>query len=301
MFGSHSHNPIKIKFRAMFNYNIYPLAITDNDFDESPDLVIMGVPFDSSTTYKSSTKFAPLLVRDASKNFREFNSRINTEINLSIVDVGDTEVVPGSVTKTSNIIESAIEDIHEFYDAPIGAIGGDHSITYGILRPMNLHNVTVVHIDAHPDLNNYIQGEAFNHGTVMRRVLELCPKQLIQIGQRAISQEEHQLVNETLRIQSYRNQIDEAITKLQQLKGDVYVSIDVDVLDPAFAPDVGNPVSCGLTPLELENIIYSLSSSNIIGFDVVEAGGLSIGNPTSVAAAKIIYDMIGVLQLKKGE
>lgn len=284
----------------MIHRKIFPWA---EEEPREPDICLLGIPFDASTTYRPGCRFAPMLVRDASVNMREFNSLLGEELELSLADLGDIVCVPGNVEDTVLQIEAEISDIKDYNDnCVVGAIGGEHSVTYGTaIAQENFEDVTILHFDAHPDLNERVQGELWNHGTVMRRLLDEHPLGLLQVGIRATSKEEYELVKSDERIvQIYAREIYEQGSPSLNLSGDVYVSVDMDVLDPAYAPDVGNPVPCGLNPFELEDILYSLveSDCNIVGFDVVEAGG-QVGSPTVVNAAKVVYDMISIIQAKR--
>ncbi|MBO7694019.1 MAG: arginase family protein, partial [Methanobrevibacter sp.] len=145
-------------------------------------------------------------------------------------------------------------------------------------------------------------GEKDSHATIMRRVHDLNPKELIQIGIRSFSIEEKEFVESQENITSFLakdlfDDFDALLEKLDSIEGKVYISIDMDVIDPAFAPSVGNPTPNGLHPVDIENIFEVLANNekiDLIGFDLVEVASDRLGDITAVLAAKIIYDFLSL-------
>jgi agmatinase len=164
----------------------------------------------------------------------------------------------------------------------------------------DLSNVTIIHLDAHRDIIDTYIGEKDSHATIMRRVHDLNPKELIQIGIRSFSIEEKEFVEGQNNISSFLakdlfDDFDALLKKLDSIEGKVYISIDMDAIDPAFAPSVGNPTPNGLHPIDVENIFEALANNenvDIIGFDLVEVASDRLGDVTAVLAAKIIYDFL---------
>ena len=164
----------------------------------------------------------------------------------------------------------------------------------------DLSDVTVIHLDAHRDIIDEYIGEKDSHATIMRRVHDLNPKELIQIGIRSFSLEEKEFVEAQENISSFLakdlfDDFDVLLDKLDSIEGKVYISIDMDVIDPAFAPSVGNPTPNGLHPIDVENIFESLSNNekiDLIGFDLVEVASDKLGDITAVLAAKMVYDFL---------
>ena len=164
----------------------------------------------------------------------------------------------------------------------------------------DLSDVTIVHLDAHRDIIDEYIGEKDSHATIMRRVHDLNPKELIQIGIRSFSLEEKEFVETQGNITSFLakdlfDDFDILLEKLDSIEGKVYISIDMDVIDPSFAPSVGNPTPNGLHPIDIENIFECLSNNEkieIIGFDLVEVASDRLGDITAILAAKIIYDFL---------
>ncbi|WP_458403839.1 agmatinase [Methanobrevibacter sp.] len=258
---------------------------------------IIGVPFDSTTSYHSGTRLGPIVVREASFGFEKFNTTFNKELTAAFYDFGDVNIVPGNCEETCNIIEDTVNEILDLNLKPL-IIGGEHSASIGAVRALaeRYEKLTVVHLDAHRDLAFEFVGEKYSHATVMRRVHELGVS-LVQIGIRSSSKDEEEYVKSTYDIQTFKNKdthrhMDAIEYYLANIDGPIYISIDMDVMDPAIAPNVGNPTPGGLFISEVETIIQALSHKTIVGMDVVETAGDRLGDTTAVVAAKIIYDFL---------
>ena len=283
----YTENPLKFAFsQAESDYS--PL-------NDKPLFGILGVPFDSTTTYQSGARNGPLFVREASYNFEKHNLFLDKNLNANVQDVGNLESVPGNFQKTCSNLRSVISSLLEDNITPI-TIGGEHSITQGILKSYDtLDDVTILHFDAHMDLRNEYMGEKYSHATVMRRVHELEPLNIIQLGIRSASQDERDFAQDN-GIEYHTSHDDTSIMEkvIKQIKGPLYVTVDIDVLDPAYAPSVGTPTPGGLNPRDLEKLIFALKGKKVIGFDVVEVSTNSIGDTTSINAAKTILDFLFV-------
>ncbi|RAP54164.1 MAG: agmatinase [Methanosphaera sp. rholeuAM130] len=289
----YADNMMKFAFCEEFN---------DDEYDEGYS--IMGVGFDSTTSYKSGARYGPKAVREASYNFEQYNLRFDTSVTATSYDIGDVQAVPGNYQETDKMIYNTVNELLEMNLTPI-TIGGEHTITYGILRALHdydpdlFENLVVVHLDAHFDMRDEYLGEKCSHASVLRRVHELNPKEIIQIGIRSAEYEEHEYVkacDDITYFSSHQLQKDsgELFDKLNDINSPVYITVDIDVLDPSYAPSVGTPASCGLTPMMLEDIIYVLSSKDVCGLDVVEVASDRVGDLTSVNAAKVIYDFLSL-------
>lgn len=262
---------------------------------------IIGVPFDSTTSYHAGARLGPIVVREASFGFEKYNAVFNKDLTATFYDFGDVNVIPGNCEKTCKIIEDTVNELIELDIKPI-IIGGEHSSSIGAIKALyeKYGKLTVVHVDAHRDLAFDFIGEKYSHATVMRRVHELGAD-LVQIGIRSSSKEEDEFVKSTYNIQTFKNKdvhkhMDAIEYYLTNIDGPIYISIDMDVLDPSIAPNVGNPVPCGLFVSELEDIIRTLSHKNIVGFDVVETASNRLGDSTAVVGAKLIYDFLTLIE-----
>ena len=262
---------------------------------------IIGVPFDSTTSYHSGARLGPIVVREASFGFEKYNSVFNKDLTADFYDFGDVNVVPGNCESTCQIVEDTVNELIDLNIKPI-IIGGEHSASIGAIKALyeKHEKLTVIHLDAHRDLAFSFIGEKYSHATVMRRVHEMGVN-LVQIGIRSSSQDEEEFVKSTYNIQTFRNKdvhrhMDAIEYYLINIDGPIYISVDMDVVDPAFAPNVGNPTPGGLFISEIETILESLARKNVVGFDVVETASNKLGDSTAIVAAKIIYDFLTLVE-----
>lgn len=269
--------------------------IESNLSDNSKKFGIIGVPFDSSTTYKTGARFGPKAVREASYNFEKYNMILDKSMNAEVFDFGDIEVIHGNFKKTCSNIEFTVSELQEMNIIPI-TIGGEHSISPCVLKSLDIEKITVIHFDAHMDLRDEYTGEKNSHAAAARRMHDLNPKNIIQIGIRSSSKEEVEFAAENNITYFTSHQVNENLEKVKKLiqntKGPMYISLDIDVLDPAFAPSVGTPSPCGLNPFQLEGLIHSLRGKEVIGFDLVEVSSAGFGDITSINGAKALYDFL---------
>ena len=274
----------------------------DTDFEniEEGSFGIIGVPFDSTTSYHSGSRLGPIVVREASFGFEKYNTVFNKDLSAVFYDFGDVNVIPGNCEATCKIVEDTVNELIDLNVKPI-IIGGEHSASIGAIKALmdKYEKFTVVHLDAHRDLAFEFIGEKFSHATVMRRAHEFGAD-LVQIGIRSSSENEDLFVKSTYNIQTFKNNdakkhMDAIEYYLTNISDPIYISVDMDVFDPAIAPDVGNPTPSGLFVSDMEDILKTLSSKNIIGLDVVETASSRLGDNTAVVAAKIIYDFLTLI------
>ena len=277
-----------------------------DDFVKSKKWGIIGVPFDSTSSYHHRSRYGPTIIREASFGFEQYNSTFVKLLDGEFYDCGDLNVVHGNCKKTCDALCDSVKELVKANIKPV-LIGGEHSVSIGSIKALceseetnDLSDITVIHLDAHRDIIDEYIGEKDSHATIMRRVHDLNPKELIQIGIRSFSIDEKEFVESQGNIISYLakdlfDDFDILLDKLDSIEGKVYVSIDMDVIDPAFAPSVGNPTPNGLHPLDIENIFEALANNDdidIVGFDLVEVASDKLGDITAVLAAKIIYDFL---------
>ncbi|WP_407413173.1 agmatinase [Methanobrevibacter sp.] len=275
-------------------------AETDFDNIKKDSYGIIGVPFDSTTSYHSGSRLGPVVVREASYGFENYNINFKTSLDAVFYDFGDVNVVPGNCEATCKIVEDTTNELLELGIRPI-TIGGEHSASIGVIKALSerYDKLTVVHLDAHRDLAFEFIGEKYSHAAVMRRAHEFGVD-LVQIGIRSSSSEEEEFVDSTYNIQTFKNKdvhrhMDAVEYYLTTIDTPIYLSIDMDVLDPAIAPAVGNPTPGGLFTSEIESLIKALSYKDVVGMDVVETATDRLGENTAVTAAKIIYDFLSLI------
>ncbi|WP_298522714.1 agmatinase [uncultured Methanobrevibacter sp.] len=287
----------------LFNtYEPWKFAFSaENDEIITDSYGIIGVPFDSTTSYHSGSRLGPIVVREASFGFEKFNTIFNKNLTATFYDFGDVNVIPGNCQKTCGIVEDTVNEILDLGLKPI-IIGGEHSASIGAIKALadKHEKLTVVHMDAHRDLAFEFIEEKYSHATVMRRAHEMGVN-LVQIGIRSSSADEEEFVKSTYNIQTFKNRdvhkhMDALEYYITNIDGPIYISIDMDVVDPSLAPSVGNPTPGGLFISEIENILETLSRKNIVGLDVVETASDKLGDTTAVIAAKIIYDFLTLVE-----
>ena len=272
------------------------------DYEVNSGFAIMGVPFDSTTSYKSGSRYGPKAVREASYNFESYNLHFDKTLTVENYDIGDVNVTNGNYENTNMMLKDTVLSVLEMGLKPI-VIGGEHTVTNGVMQAIYdydedyFHDLTIVHLDAHFDMRDTYLGEKYSHATVLRRIHELNPKQIIQLGIRSSDYEEFDYVKKHDNITYYtnydlKNNKEEVLKALDAIDTPIYITVDIDVLDPAYAPSVGTPAPCGITPFDLEEIMGILSKKDSIGLDVVEVSSDIIGDSTSINAAQVIYDYL---------
>ncbi len=281
--------------------------------DERSDYLIIGLPLEISTTYKTGTRFAPGRIREASCNIEYFSLQTWTSLeNICFNDLGDVVVSPGDITSSLNNIEVVVKGLLEEYPGKnYFFIGGEHLITYPIVKAFtNYEDIdALVVFDAHTDLRYEYLGSRINHATVFRRLLEESSLNILYIGSRALSLDELGFINEHRDVIKlidpytlYSAEEDLSSIIKNYIGGKkIYLSIDMDVFDPGYAPGVSNPEPLGIDPfIFLKSVKYIIeSTSKIIGIDIVEVNPLmDINDITSLLASKIIFEIIALINRK---
>ena len=308
-----TYEPWKFAFSSE-SIDLYDLDVSESkgdnesndEFAKSKKWGIIGVPFDSTCSYHHGSRYGPTIIREASFGFEQYNSTFEKILDGEFYDCGDLNVVHGNCSKTCDALKDSVKELIGADIKPV-LIGGEHSVSIGSVKALadtedsgDLSDITIIHLDAHRDIIDEYIGEKDSHATIMRRVHDLNPKELIQIGIRSFSIEEKEFVESQDNIVSFlaKDLFDDfeiLLNKLSSIEGKVYVSIDMDVIDPAFAPSVGNPTPNGLHPVDIENIFDAFANNenvDIIGFDLVEVASDRLGDITAVLAAKIVYDFL---------
>lgn len=276
------------------------------------DVAVLGVPIDIGTSWRSGTRFGPKEVRAQSAMIRPYHMGTGAAPfdSLQVADIGDLAINTFSLTDSLKIIEESYISILN-YDAMPMAIGGDHSITLPILRAMKKRHgpVALVHVDAHADVNDQMFGERETHGTVFRRAHEeglIMPEKTYQIGLRGTGYTAQDFTEaQKWGFQQFPAQElwHRTLTTLGgEVRRDigpetpVYVSFDIDSLDPAFAPGTGTPEIGGLTTAQAMELIRSLKGLNIVGCDLVEVSPpYDLSGNTALVAANLLFEMMCVL------
>src|SRR5215467_479681 len=277
------------------------------------DVALLGIPYDGGTSYRTGARFGPRAVREQSSLIRPWNPvlKVHPFEKLRIADCGDVDTVPISIERTLAAIDARVSQVIAEGALPV-CVGGDHSVTLGILRAVARKHgrVGLVHFDAHPDTWDEYFGSKYFHGTPFRRAVEeglIDPRRMIQVGIRGplYGSEDFEFHDqhgiEVLRIEPIKEQgLAWAAGKLARLRGmPLYCSFDIDACDPAYAPGTGTPEVGGLTSWEALSLVRSLAGCTLVGADIVEVSPPydGPGQITALLAANLAFELLGVLAL----
>jgi len=263
--------------------------------------VILGCPYDGSASFRPGARFGPSAIRRASWGIETFSPYFQRDLGqCPIHDMGDLELPLGEKKISLGLIRKALGKILREKKFPI-LLGGDHLITLPIIEEILLFypHLHIIQIDAHTDLRKDYLGESFSHSTVMRKVVDhLGEGRLFQIGIRSGTEEEFKLARKMKSIVSFDPvSLSSMIKRLR--KQPVYITLDLDVIDPGLLPGVGTPEPGGLTFQGLISLLKKLQALHVIGFDMVEL--TPDYDPTqisSVTASVILREMILAFCLK---
>ena len=275
------------------------------------DIAIVGVPFDAGVSYRSGARFGPNHIRESSRLLRPYNPAQDASpfALAQVVDAGDIAANPFDIAEAVEQIGAGMDELLAKKIKPV-VLGGDHTIAYPIIKSLNkiYGPVTVIHFDAHLDTWDTYFGAPLTHGTPFRRASEdglLDMSSCVHVGIRGPLYTDQDLTDDTaLGFQvitaASLDTIGTAgvIEKIAKRVGNkpVYVSIDVDVMDPAFAPGTGTPEMGGLSSREMLTLIRSLDQLNLVGADIVEVSPqYDNAQITGIAAANLAYELITIL------
>lgn len=280
------------------------------------DVAVVGAPFDTATSYRSGARFGPEAIRAASMLLRPYEPILGVEVfpSLSVVDRGDLDLTPGNAERTTEQIAGGLGEVVAGGIVPI-LLGGDHLVTVGALRAQAAAHgpVAVVLLDAHADTWDQYYGERYFHGTVFRRAVEeglIAPERSLLAGMHGSLYSEDDLAAARelgfelitgeelgqMATAEYGRRVRERVGD-----GPAYLSFDIDVVDPAFAPATGTPEVGGLTAREALGFIRSLAGLRFGGFDLVEVSPPydGPGQVTALLAANIAYEFLALTALTR--
>ncbi|UQS25322.1 agmatinase [Amycolatopsis thermalba] len=275
------------------------------------DVVVWGVPFDSGVSYRPGARFGPNHVRQSSRLLRPYNPALDVEPfgRVQVADGGDLGVNPFDLDEAIATVESGARELSGTRRRLL-TVGGDHTIALPLLRVQHERHgpVAVLHFDAHLDTWDTYFGAPHTHGTPFRRAAE---EGLIDFAHsahvgirgplyaRLDLDESEKLGFAAVHCRDFARQpLDEIIERVRTRLGDrpVYVSLDIDVLDPAFAPGTGTPEAGGLSSMQLLEVLRGLDGLNVVGADVVEVSpAYDHAEITGIAAAHVVYELLSVL------
>jgi agmatinase len=278
------------------------------------DVAVVGVPFDTAVTYRPGARFGPSSIRQASRLLRPYNPALEASpFRLAqVVDAGDVACNPFDILAALGQIQAGIEDLISG-GRPVMVLGGDHSIALPVLRALHTQHgpLALIHFDAHLDTWDTYFDAPYTHGTPFRRASEeglIVKGASAHLGIRGSLYDPQDLLDdEELGFtivhcrELERIGVDGALERVLSRVGDapVHVSIDIDVLDPAFAPATGTPEAGGLTSRELLGILRGLAAANIVSADIVEvAPAYDHAEITAVVAANLAYELVTLMSLR---
>ena len=279
-----------------------PLIISPNN-DSTQIATIFGVPFDSTHSYKPGCRFGPDVIRDAFNNIEIFEPDFC--VDLETVNIQDLGNIQHTVVATEmlDMVEKTTKELQKNKSQLI-ILGGEHLLTYGTYMSFPKETGYVV-FDAHYDLRDEYADIKLSHAAYLRRIVEKRgAENLIHVGARAYVKEELEFLREhdikTITNQQIRDgDGPKLLNQMTENFDSVYTSIDLDVLDPAFAPGVGNPESVGITSRELYDMITSLQERSIVAADIVELNPSFDNGSTASLAAKMISTIIAMNYAKQ--
>ena len=276
------------------NRNVETFLGCDKEFDES-DIVIFGAPFDSTTSYRPGTRFASKTMRSESFGMETYSPYQDKDLeDAHVFDGGDLELCFGNTEHALKQIEEFEAEILKSNKLPC-MIGGEHLVTLGAVRAVvkQYPDLYVLHFDAHTDLRDEYLGEKLSHANVMRRIWELTgDNKIFQFGIRSGERAEFTWASEHVFTNKFNfNGLEQVVERLQGKP--VYLSIDLDVLDPSIFPGTGTPEAGGVSFIELLNAMLAVSGLNIVACDVNELCPVYDQSGVSTAVAcKILRELL---------
>ena len=291
------------------------LPIIENLSNLNTDVGFLGIPYDVGNSWRPGTRFGPREIRNYStrysgwggsqqKGYWDINQNKRFLEDISMSDCGDVDVAYYDIERNRKIITQTVKKILKAGTFPV-IIGGDHSITYPCICAFeDFKSLDIIQIDAHLDWIDEVDGIRYANGSPMRRSMELdFTNKMVQLGIRCIrSRESDYNFAKSQGSQIFTRQdirqkgVDEIVEKLPPL-GNVYVSIDIDGLDPSIAPGTGSPTVDGLLYYEVINLLKGITKkSNVVGFDIVEVNPMvDLSGQTCLLATTLILEFLGMI------
>jgi agmatinase len=274
--------------------NVHTFIGCDAEYDAA-DLVIFGAPFDATTSYRPGARFAGAAMRGESYGLETYSPYQDRDLSeLAVFDGGELELPFGNPGAALAVIEAYTENVLKDNKMPV-MLGGEHLVTLGAVRAVTRHNpeLQIIHFDAHADLREGYMGETLSHASVIRRCWELLgDKRIHQFGIRSGEREEFAWGKAHVHTQRFNF---DGLESAAEGIGDapVYLTIDLDVLDPSVLPGTGTPEAGGVTFMELLNACFALKHLNIVGLDIVElAPNLDTSGASTAAACKLLRELL---------
>ena len=285
-----------MKFDEAYSGNVF---IKSHPVFEESDAVLYGMPMDWTVSFRPGSRFGPTRIREVSIGLEEYSPYLDRELEeVKFFDAGDIPLPFGNPQRSIDMIEKFVDSVLDAGKFPMG-MGGEHLVTWPVIKAMfkKYPDMAIIHMDAHTDLREDYEGEPLSHASIIRKSAELIgPKNVYSFGIRSGLKEEFQWAKENGMHISKFEVLEPLKEVLPQLAGrPVYVTIDIDVLDPAHAPGTGTVDCGGITSKELLASIHEIARSeiNVVGCDLVEVAPIyDPSEQTANTASKLIREMI---------
>lgn len=308
-------SPLDALVSARFTQPAYFARLPYSNDLTDIDGAFIGIPFDDGTTYRTGARNGPSAIREQSRLLRPYNyfQDVSPFDEMNIIDYGDVNVIPGYIMDTFVASEKKLSELTKAKVVPFIA-GGDHSVTLSALRTLGKEHgkLNILHLDSHFDFWDQYWGKKYTHGTWLRRAMdENILKNISQGGIRGpffTKDDLNFVINNQIQLQTIREFHDigarNAMKKLMshfEPSDPLYVSLDIDVVDPAFAPGTGTPEVGGLSSWDILEAVRELFGHRIVGFDVVEVSPQfdPISQNTALLAANLLYEAMSVVAKNK--
>ena len=285
-----------MRFDEAYQGNVF---IKSHPSFEESEAVLYGMPMDWTVSYRPGSRFGPARIREVSVGLEEYSAYLDRELEeVKYYDAGDIPLPFGNAQRSLDMIEDFVGQILAADKFPLG-MGGEHLVTWPVIRAMykKYPDLAIIHMDAHTDLRENYEGEPLSHSTPIRKAAELIgPQNVFSFGIRSGMKEEFQWAKEVGMYIAKFEVLEPLKEILPKLAGrPVYVTIDIDVLDPAHAPGTGTVDAGGITSRELLASIHEIAKSDIkvVGADLVEVAPIyDPSEQTANTASKLLREMI---------
>lgn len=285
-----------MRFDEAYSGNVF---IKSHPIYEESEAVIYGMPMDWTVSYRPGSRFGPARIREVSIGLEEYSAYLDRELEeVKYYDAGDIPLPFGNPQRSIDMIEEYIDKLLADGKYPLG-MGGEHLVSWPVMKAMykKYPDLSIIHMDAHTDLRDEYEGEPLSHSTPIKKIANLIgPTNVYSFGIRSGMKEEFQWAKEVGMHISKFDVLEPLKEVLPKLAGrPVYVTIDIDVLDPAHAPGTGTVDAGGITSKELLASIHEIAKSNVrvVGSDLVEVAPIyDHSEQTANTASKILREMI---------
>ena len=284
-----------MKLNQAYSGNVF---IASSDDYESAQVVIYGMPMDFTVSFRPGARFGPARIREASVGLEEYSPYLDRSLDeVRVFDAGDLPLPFGNAARSLDMIGDYVAGLLADGKFPFG-LGGEHLVTWPVVRAVHARwpDLALIHIDAHADLRDQYEGEPLSHATPVRKIVDLIGgRNVYQFGIRSGSREEYRFARENVHFHPF-DVLEPLKRRLPELDGrPVYVTVDIDVLDPSAAPGTGTAEAGGITSRELLEAIHAIarSGAKVVGADLVEVAPVyDPTEQTQITAAKLVREML---------